>query len=233
MPDLNHTPFAPFVPAKHAKNLTGQRFTLLTVISIHSKDARHNICWICRCDCGYWCVKPAFALVGGRARSCGKHPLNNLLAMYAPTGDKYKAERRAFAGAQSRCWQPSHQAYVWYGGRGIEFRFNSFDEFFADIGKRPSNQHSLDRIDVNGHYEQGNVRWATSMEQANNKRTNVIWEYQGRSQTIAEWCRELGQNRKMAARRVRKYHWCIECALTLPAYRHCPHIPPVLTHVTK
>lgn len=82
--------------------------------------------------------------------------------------------RRTMSSAKQRCVNPKNKAYKDYGGRGIEFRFDSVvqaaDWVISNIGCRPSNEHSIDRIDVNSHYEAGNLRWATRIEQANNKR---------------------------------------------------------------
>jgi hypothetical protein len=79
-------------------------------------------------------------------------------------------ERMAYYQAKQRCQNPSSTKYVNYGGRGIEFRFTSFEQFIAEVGPRPKGM-SLDRIEVNGHYEPGNVRWATlSVQNANQRR---------------------------------------------------------------
>ena len=83
-------------------------------------------------------------------------------------------EYKAYSHAKSRCNDPNHAAYKWYGGRGIEFRFKSFEEFIEHIGLRPSPKHSLDRINNNGHYEVGNVRWATKKEQMFNRRPESV-----------------------------------------------------------
>lgn len=79
-------------------------------------------------------------------------------------------ESGAYQAARARCIHPTHYAWKNYGGRGIEFRFTSFPQFLAHIGLRPSPRHTLDRIDNKGHYEIGNVRWATWEEQAANRR---------------------------------------------------------------
>lgn len=79
-------------------------------------------------------------------------------------------EYRAYIDAKCRCINENNQKFPWYGARGIEFRFDSFDDFIAELGDRPSANHSLDRIDNEGHYESGNIRWATKYEQVHNRR---------------------------------------------------------------
>jgi hypothetical protein len=79
-------------------------------------------------------------------------------------------ERAAYTSALYRCTNPKSKAWKDYGGRGIKFLFTSFEQFMACIGPRPSSKHMLDRKDNNGHYEVGNVRWATRSEQNKNKR---------------------------------------------------------------
>lgn len=69
-----------------------------------------------------------------------------------------------------RCRNPNNHAYAGYGGRGIRCYFTTAEEIIGDIGRRPNNMYSIDRIDNNGHYERGNVRWATKKQQAANRR---------------------------------------------------------------
>ena len=82
----------------------------------------------------------------------------------------YTPEYKSFKDAKARCLNVGHRKYPAYGGRGIEFRFSTFTEFYSHIGPRPSDKHSLDRTNNQGHYELGNVRWATMREQALNRR---------------------------------------------------------------
>lgn len=85
---------------------------------------------------------------------------------------KRSPEYRAYYHAKDRCTNPNDKGYLYYGGRGIQFLFNTFAEFLADVGLRPTKKHSLDRKNNNGHYEPGNLRWATKSEQMKNRRSN-------------------------------------------------------------
>ena len=113
--------------------------------------------------------------------------------------EKWKAksgsrEYFSWRGMRHRCTNPNNAAWHNYGARGIRVcdRWaNDFDAFLADMGPCPEG-HSLDRIDVNGHYEPENCRWASWRTQSNNKRTSVKIEFNGKTQTIAEWASDLG-----------------------------------------
>lgn len=80
----------------------------------------------------------------------------------------------AWHNAKDRCTRRTHWQYASYGGRGIKFLFDSFEQFFAELGPRPSQHHSVDRKNNDGHYEPGNVRWATRCEQQANRRPFIL-----------------------------------------------------------
>ncbi len=121
----------------------------------------------------------------------------------------------------ARCTAPSYPSFEHYRDRGITIcdRWRSFENFLADMGERPTPKHSIDRIDNDGNYEPGNVRWATKREQANNRMTNVLVHYRGRDLTLADLARETGVSKEIIRSRLRrsKKQWTVEGALSLPA----------------
>jgi hypothetical protein len=109
-------------------------------------------------------------------------------------------------GMLSRCLNPDDDSYHRYGGRGItvcQAWRDSIDTFARDVGQRPSIEHSLDRVDNNGNYEPGNVRWATRTQQQHNRRDNVMLTMNGVTKTVSEWSRETGIHRRTITRRIR------------------------------
>ena len=95
-------------------------------------------------------------------------------------------EYQVYQTAKDRCTNPNSQRWYTHGGRGIEMKFSSFDEFYAYIGPRPSKEYSLERIDNDGHYEPGNVKWATRSEQQLNKRSYTTISRHGKRLLLAQ-----------------------------------------------
>lgn len=122
----------------------------------------------CICSCGNIRQVSKYIL-NTRSKSCGCLRLEQK-TLHGFTKNSYiKPEIKAYYSAKYRCNTETCAMYENYGGRGIEFRFKSFEEFYKELGNRPAGM-SLDRINNDGHYEIGNVRWATTTQQAFNKR---------------------------------------------------------------
>lgn len=120
---------------------------------------------------------------------------------------------------KTRCLNPNSQNFKDYGGRGIEVcdRWLSFENFIADVGRRPSPQHSLDRYpNKNGNYEPGNVRWALPREQQNNRRNTIEVTVEGVRVPLSEACEKLGINSNTVWMRIDR-GWSPERAIAVPA----------------
>jgi len=137
------------------------------------------------------------------------------------THKTHPIEYCAWRGMRKRCRNPNNADWARYGGRGISIceRWDSFANFFADMGLKPSPKHSLDRINPNGNYEPENCRWATAMEQANNRADkNKKFTLDGITLTQSEWARRIGITRHSLRDRLNN-GWTIERALKTPPIR--------------
>jgi hypothetical protein len=116
----------------------------------------------------------------------------------------------------ARCTNPNLPEFPYYGGRGITVceRWRNFKNFLSDMGERPAGT-TLDRIKVNLNYDPQNCRWANQDIQSNNKRSNILLEYQGRIQSVAQWAREFGWKRTTILGRLGR-KWSVERTLGTP-----------------
>ena len=130
-----------------------------------------------------------------------------------------------------RCYHSSARDYPYYGGRGITVcrRWRgSLTHFINDVGPRPFQNHSLDRIDNNGPYSPGNCRWATRSQQQRNSRANHYLTFKGRTRCLTAWIGRpeipQGLTRIGLTNRICTLGWSVEQALTEPVRRHTPRL---------
>lgn len=153
----------------------GERFGRLVVEGPGPALKSGNRSISCICDCGTHVPAASLSQVlAGKTSSCGCRARESAAAINYRHGESTNrtnsVELSIWYGMLDRCRNPNNRAWESYGGRGIEVRFRAFEDFLAEIGRRPSPRHSVDRIRNEGHYEVGNVRWATPSEQARNRR---------------------------------------------------------------
>jgi hypothetical protein len=162
--------------AKVSEVTIGAKFGRLTVISelirVPGKQTRVT----CRCDCG----NEKTLIVGNiglTTRSCGCVRVEATVERQTTHGLSRSAEYNIWVLIIQRCTNPSRSAYGRYGARGISICdewLHDFAAFYEHVGPRPSPGHSIDRIDNEGSYEPGNVRWATAAEQVHNRRCRLV-----------------------------------------------------------
>jgi hypothetical protein len=127
--------------------------------------------WEFECACGNSTIARGSAVTTRNTKSCGcwnveQRRRNGHNKIH---GKSHSPEYQAYQSARKRCTVPSNPSYQVYRARGVQFLFDSFESFYAELGPRPSPKHSVDRIDTRGHYESGNVRWATLNQQGRNR----------------------------------------------------------------
>lgn len=165
--------------SKRGRDWTGERVGHLVVTQCVGKTPTRMYIWECACDCGKQVNKTSGILQRGCtycSHTCTLRPTNRT------HGQSYTREYRAWVSMKSRCYTKSHKNYDEYAGRGVSVCpqwVDNFEQFYADVGPAPTDKHTVDRIDVDGNYEPGNVRWATQAEQNLNRRNTLRAEVRG------------------------------------------------------
>jgi hypothetical protein len=184
-------------------DLTGQKFGRLKVERRAENDKGRRARWLCWCDCGNResVIVTGYDLRTGHTHSCGcwkvEAAVQRLTKHNHARQGKISPEHRAWASMKSRCLNPNHPKYKYWGGRGIKIHppwVSSFEAFFAYVGPKPSPKHSVDRYpNRDGDYVPGNVRWATQEEQRGNRENcHHIQLPDGRVVWREQFGRELG-----------------------------------------
>ncbi len=210
--------------AHNAKDLAGQRFTRLVAIERVPGYGKRAM-WLCRCDCGGSKIVWQYLLTKGDTRSCG--------CLQRETRAKQRPNKRTHGMSDTpvfRIWvqiryrtlNPRCAAFKDYGGRGIgicdRWR-DDFAAFNADMGKRPSANHTVERSDNDGPYSPENCYWATKSQQQRNRRINTRITAFGKTQTCAAWGEETGLGYNIVWKRIYRRKWPPERAVSEPSRR--------------
>lgn len=177
--------------------------------------------WIVKCECGEMFVGQPSSM-SGLCKKCAMKRMGENRTIHGESPDTGKNASRLYSiwlGMRTRCNNPNADSFKFYGERGVKVcdewsSYISFKNWALSHGYDES--LTLDRIDCNGDYSPGNCRWATLIEQGNNKRSNHMITYKGKTQTLAEWSRETGIPYHTLKRRINNSRFTVEEALTLP-----------------
>lgn len=177
--------------------MIGTRFHFL-VVQEELEPVRYTRTFVrryrCLCDCGAEVIAQRPNLLRGATKSCGCWKKMSAPVHLVTHGMSSSDEYRIWAGIRKRCLNPTYREYHLYGGRGIGIaeRWASFENFYADMGPRPSKDHSIDRIDGDANYEPGNCRWATDREQSNNTSRNVYFQVGSETLSMTQLAERFG-----------------------------------------
>lgn len=200
-------------------DLTAKRFGRLLVIAFD--EARKNptagvrYFWKCQCDCGQVVSIDGLVLRRGTTHSCGCEKRERSRTRGGLSSHPLYV---VWLGMKQRCYNPRSKVYQHYGARGIRMCdrwLESVENFYADMGERPTPNHTVERLNNDGNYEPANCVWATRSEQNENTRQTRLLTFDGRTQSLGKWARELGVSRRLIRDRLDRLGWPVERALSL------------------
>jgi hypothetical protein len=204
-------------------DLTGNKFGRWTVVRMLDERIRKQTSCLCRCECGNESRVIATRMRNGTSRSCGCLNIEIVKSAKSTHGLSSTNLFGTWANLKDRCLNSESRSYKNYGGRCItvcdEWIESSQNFMEWALSNGYAKGLSLDRINNDGPYAPENCRWTTARAQLNNRRGNIIIEFRGISQTIAQWEQQLGFKTSVLHQRIRRAKWSIERALTEPVRR--------------
>jgi hypothetical protein len=217
MPKINSSLLFRLKPSKNHKDITNRHYGKLIALGYLGHDARWQAYWRCICACGNMIAARYGNLQSGQTFSCGcsrRKPLTH--------GMSRTKVHSIWLAMKQRCKDP---ARLRYRGRGITYdpAWESFTQFYADMGTIPEGDYSIERRDNNGPYAPWNCYWARRDTQSRNKATNVWLEINGRRMIFKDWCSLAGLNRTTVESRIKRGMTPREALTTPTRYGFIPH----------
>lgn len=199
----------------------GTIFGRLTVASCFYAEQRQRYA-TCRCSCGTELVVRKDHLTTGDTKSCGCLQVELLKERCSTHGLIRTAIYGVWRGMKHRCQSPTYRWYADYGGRGIKVcdAWQSFENFYSDMGEPPFKGATLERLDNDGMYCKENCVWADKKTQAYNRRNSVLWEYKGKRYRLADLVELSGLKQSTLLTRLNR-GWSVEQAVETQ-----PHAKP-------
>lgn len=187
--------------------MIGKKFNMLTVLEELPKRKHGARVYRCKCDCGNFKDVRSDMLKSGKTKSCG--------CLHTKHGKRDTKIYHVFAEIKQRCYNKSSKSYPNYGERGIKVCDEWLNDFMTFYDWSVSHGYkeglSIDRIDNNGNYDPSNCRWTDRKTQNNNRRNNTYISYNGKTQTLAQWGKELNIDQHTISARKRKGWTDKEC----------------------
>jgi hypothetical protein len=180
-----------------------------------------RVCPICQ-NLTYHKSLKALTLAIKANKSCGCVRVKLLVARCRKHGLYKSPEYKAWSAIRERCCNPGQEMFHHYGGRGIlmcERWKNSFQEFFKDMGFRPTPKHTIERKNNNSGYNKNNCIWATRKAQQNNRRNNLMFHWKGKCMTLAQICDLENLKYSHIRNRIQVFGYSIEEAVHTPRYK--------------
>ena len=214
------------------EDCVGQKFNRLTVLSVFSRGYTNSTGrWVpgrllVQCDCGTVKSVAASLVTSGGTKSCGCLAREATISRNTTHGLRKDPLYQTWADIRRRMLNPTDKNYPMYGGRNLKLEPEWVDNFAAfhawvieNLGPKPSKKHSLDRADNDLGYLKGNLRWATPIEQGNNRRDNRMLTFRGLTATMKQQCEVLGLAYRTVIKRLIR-GWSEERALSTPTNLH-------------
>lgn len=206
-------------------DLSGKTFGYWTVVRFSHANKSGTSCWLCKCVCGAEKAIQGPRLAKGGSISCGCKQREGMIGNKRGIkhGEVYSRLYSIWRSMKSRCHCLNNAFYDYYGGRGIQvcrnwrFSFEGFRKWALANGYQ--DDLTIDRIDNNGNYEPGNIRWATMSQQAKNKRSNIMID----GMPLIDKCKELGIKSNTVYNRIWN-GWSVEDAISKPIQKRRTYV---------